>query len=86
MTRTTNLEDLVLVITFPTLPRVWNVSWNGALGNPSAASAVSAMTYAIDAGSAYGVRWRTREPSAPGMKARPPFACGIGPGAVQVQG
>jgi hypothetical protein len=28
------LEDLVLVITFPTLPRVWNVSWNGALGNP----------------------------------------------------
>jgi hypothetical protein len=58
MTRTTNLEDLVLVITFPTLPRVWNVLWNDALGNPSAASAVSAMTWAIGAGSAYGVRGR----------------------------
>ena len=26
------------------LPSAWNVSWNGALDNPSAAGAISAMT------------------------------------------
>jgi hypothetical protein len=31
------------------LPSAWNGSWNGALDNPSAARAVSAMTCAIGA-------------------------------------
>jgi hypothetical protein len=41
------------------LPFAWNGSWNGALDNPSAASAVSAMTSAIGAASAHGARGRT---------------------------
>jgi hypothetical protein len=41
------------------LPSAWNGLWNGALDNPSAASAVSAMTCAIGAASAHGARGRT---------------------------
>ena len=40
-------------------PFAWNGSWNGALDYPSAADAVSAMTYVICAASAYGARGRT---------------------------
>jgi hypothetical protein len=38
------------------LPSAWNGSWNGALDNPSAASAVGAMTRAIGAASARCMR------------------------------
>jgi hypothetical protein len=41
------------------LPSAWNVSWNGALDDPSAASAFSAMTCVIGAASARGARSRT---------------------------
>jgi hypothetical protein len=41
------------------LPSAWNGSWNGAPDNPSAATAVSAMTCAIGAASALGARGRT---------------------------
>jgi hypothetical protein len=41
------------------LPSPWNVSWNGALDNSSAASAVSAVTCVIGAASAHGARGRT---------------------------
>jgi hypothetical protein len=41
------------------LPSTWNGLWNGAPDNPSAASAVSAMTCAIGAASAHGARGRT---------------------------
>jgi len=43
-----------------TLPAAaWNGSWNGAPDNPSAASAVNAMTRAIGAASAHSARDRT---------------------------
>jgi hypothetical protein len=41
------------------LPGAWNDSWNGALNNRRAASAVSAMTCVICAASALGARGRT---------------------------
>ena len=41
------------------LPSVWNGSWNDALDNPSAASAVSAMSCAIGTASAHAARGRT---------------------------
>jgi hypothetical protein len=37
----------------------WTGSWTGASGNPSAASAISAMTRVICAGSAHNARSRT---------------------------
>jgi hypothetical protein len=40
-------------------PSAWNVSWNGARANPSAASAIRAMTHAIGAASALGSEGRT---------------------------
>jgi hypothetical protein len=40
----------------PFLAVAWNGSWNDAPGNPSAAGAVSAMTRAIRAASAFGAR------------------------------
>lgn len=40
-------------------PRAWNGSWNGAPDNPSAASAVSAVTCAIGAANAHRARGRT---------------------------
>ena len=40
------------------MPPTWNVSWNGAPDNPSAASAVYAMTPVICAASALGARGR----------------------------
>ena len=41
------------------LPSAWNGSWNGALDNPGAASAVNAMTCAVGAASAHGAQGRT---------------------------
>ena len=41
------------------LPSAWNGSWNVAPDNPSAASAISAMTRAIAAASVLGARGRT---------------------------
>jgi hypothetical protein len=41
------------------LPSAWNGSWNGALDNPRAASAVGAMTCVIGAASARGAEGRT---------------------------
>jgi hypothetical protein len=38
-----------VTVTDHCLPSAWNVSWNGALDNPRAASAVSAMMCAIGA-------------------------------------
>ena len=40
-------------------PFAWNGSWNDAPDYPSAASAIRAMTCAIDAASAHGARGRT---------------------------
>jgi hypothetical protein len=42
-----------------TMPGAWNGPWNGAPDTPSTASVISAITRAIGAASAFGVRGRT---------------------------